>query len=167
MKDQRKDLKRLSSEADLPTIVVVALGDATALDFSSLVGQRRVAEEVRLVRSALLYAGQVELVSPALFHLQKLIGLSNSGADGVIELLEMHQGEKGFDLVGRSQHEVEEVLRVTRELAAFQERYSRAQRRNNPDLREAQKVYDQYLGSGYDSIASSMRRTHPKLMILL
>ncbi|ALP49993.1 hypothetical protein C627_06970 [Corynebacterium glutamicum ZL-6] len=160
MKDQRKDLKRLSSEADLPTIVVVALGDATALDFSSLVGQRRVAEEVRLVRSALLYAGQVELVSPALFHLQKLIGLSNSGADGVIELLEMHQGEKGFDLVGRSQHEVEEVLRVTRELAAFQERYSRAQRRNNPDLREAQKVYDQYLGSGYDSIASSMRRQY-------
>lgn len=46
-KDQSKDLKRLSSEADLPTIVVVALGDATALDFSPLAGQRRVAEEVR------------------------------------------------------------------------------------------------------------------------
>lgn len=113
-KDQRKDLKRLSSEADLPAVVVVALGDSTALDFSTLAGQRRVAEEVRLVRSALLYAGQVELVSPALLHLQKLIGLSRLGADGVIKLLEMHQREKGFDLVGRSQFEVEEILRVTR-----------------------------------------------------
>ncbi|MBA4505231.1 hypothetical protein [Corynebacterium sanguinis] len=159
-KDQRKDLKRLSSEADLPTIVVVALGDATALDFSTLAGQRRVAEEVRLVRSALLYAGQVELVSPALLHLQKLVDLSRSGTDGVIALLEMHSGEKGADLVGRSQREISEVLRVSRELAAFQKQYSRAQRRNSPELREAQKVHDQYLGSGYDSIASRMRRQY-------
>ena len=159
-KDQRKDLKRLSSEADLPTIVVVALGDATALDFSTLAGQRRVAEEVRLVRSALLYAGQVELVSPALLHLQKLVDLSRSGTDGVIALLEMHSGEKGADLVGRSQREISEVLRVSRELAAFQKQHSRAQRRNSPELREAQKVHDQYLGSGYDSIASRMRRQY-------
>lgn len=142
-KEQRKDLKRLSNEVDLPTIVVVALGDATALDFSTLVGQRRIAEEVRLVRSALLYAGQVELVSPALLHLQKLIGLSRSGADGVIELIEMYRGEKGFDLVGRSPHEVEEVLQVTRELATFQKRHSRAQRRSSPEFLEAKKIYDQ------------------------
>lgn len=158
--DQRKDLKQLSSEADLPTIVVVALGDATALDLSTLAGQRRVAEEVRLVRSALLYAGRVELVSPALLHLQKFVDLAQSGADGVIALLEMHQGEKGADLVGRSQHEVNEVLRVTREMAVFQQRYSRVQIRKNPELREVKKVYDQYLGPGYDSVASQMRRQY-------
>ncbi|AHI20215.1 hypothetical protein [Corynebacterium casei] len=159
-KDQRKDLKRLSSEADLPAVVVVALGDSTALDFSTLAGQRRVAEEVRLVRSALLYAGQVELVSPALLHLQKLIGLSRLGADGVIKLLEMHQREKGFDLVGRSQFEVEEILRVTRGLATFQKQHSRAQRRSSPEFLEAKKIYDQYLGPGYNSVASQMRRQY-------
>ncbi|OFT64461.1 hypothetical protein HMPREF3147_11025 [Corynebacterium sp. HMSC05D03] len=72
----------------------------------------------------------------------------------------MHSGEKGADLVGRSQREISEVLRVSRELAAFQKQYSRAQRRNSPELREAQKVHDQYLGSGYDSIASRMRRQY-------
>lgn len=51
-------------------------------------------------------------------------------------------------------------MRVTRGLAVFQKRYSRAQRRNSPEFREAKKVYDQYLGPGYDSVASQIRRQY-------
>lgn len=159
-KEQRQRLNDLIEGVELPTIVVVAVGDQIALDLSDENSQGRVAEEVRLVRSALLYAGHVELVSPAVLRLQKLVKLAHSGSDGLVKVLEAHQASPGQDAFGLDQEKLESTLQMAREMAAFRKRYTRAEIRRSAGLRAAKELHDQVLGPSGDSLASQMREQY-------
>lgn len=157
---QRKDLKKLSEATVGPKVTVVAIADISALAPSTFAQQRKVAEEVRLVRSALLYAGNVELISPAVARLERLTKLACSIPEGLVEILEMHHRDPNPEALELDPQRLRETLQMAKEMLTFRKTHTRAQIRQSPELQQAKKVYDQVLGLSYDSLASGVRRQY-------
>ncbi|MFP7365556.1 hypothetical protein SFC07_07265 [Corynebacterium callunae] len=168
-KSQQRDLRNLAEQEYGPTVVVMAIGDSQSLSEGSGPDEKQAAQDVRLVRSALLYAPRVELVSPAVAYLKRHNDLANSGPKGLIQLMDLYSDPRYSKSVGISANQAAEIAQLMRGMLQFQESYPRRLVRSRPDIANDptylsnKAQLDQILGSGYDSVRSNVERQYREI----
>lgn len=168
-KIQRRDLQKLAKQEFGPTVVVMAVGDTQSLTEQSGPKQHQAALDVRLVRSALLYAPRVELISPAVAYLKRHNDLATSGPQGLVQLMDLYADPRysGGGDVDASQ--AAEIARIMREMLQFQDLYPDRSVRNRPDIKNnpiylyKKALHDQVMGPQYDSLRGNLERQYREM----
>lgn len=168
-KNQQRDLRKLAKQEYGPTVVVMAIGDPQSLTGRRGPNDHQAAQDVRLVRSALLHAPRVELISPAVAYLKRHNDLATSGPQGLVQLMELYSNPRYSSGGDIDAAQAAEVAQIMREMLQFEDLYPEQSVWNRPDVKNnpvyiyKKALHDQVLGSGHDSLRSKMEHQYREM----